>query len=57
MNIEDLIYVSEKRLDGDFCKHCIEKFKKDQRVHFRWKVGGDDKHNSSSQILERWDKT
>jgi len=30
MNIEDLIYVSEKRLDADFCKHCIEKFKKDQ---------------------------
>ena len=29
MNIEDLIYVSEKRLDRDFCKHCIEKFKID----------------------------
>ena len=30
MNIEDLIYVSEKKLDRDFCKHCIEKFKKDE---------------------------
>ena len=29
MDIEDLIYFSEKRLDGDFCKHCIQKFKKD----------------------------
>ena len=29
MDIEDLIYVSEKKLDRDFCKHCIEKFKKD----------------------------
>ncbi len=29
MDIEDLIYVPDKRLDGDFCKHCIEKFKKD----------------------------
>ena len=29
MDIEDLIYVSEKKLDEDFCKHCIEKFKKD----------------------------
>ena len=33
-----------------------ETFKKDQRVHFRWKVGGDEKHNSSSWILKRWDE-
>ena len=33
MNIEDLIFVSEKRLDGDFCKHCIEKFKEDDRKY------------------------
>ena len=31
-----------------------ETFKDDRRVHFRWSVGGDDKHNSSSKILERW---
>jgi len=30
MNTDDFIYVSEKRLDGDFCKHCIDKFKKDE---------------------------
>ena len=29
MDIEDLIYFSEKRLDGDFCKHCIQKFNQD----------------------------
>lgn len=29
MNMDDLVYVSEKKLDSDFCKHCIEKFKKD----------------------------
>ena len=32
----------------------FDTFKTDHRVHFRWKVGGDDKHNSSSKILERW---
>ena len=32
----------------------FNRFKDDYRVHFRWKVGGDDKHNSSSKILERW---
>ena len=30
MNTDDLIYVSEKKLDKDFCKHCIEKFNKDE---------------------------
>ena len=29
MNINEFIYVAEDRLDKDFCKHCIEKFKKD----------------------------
>ena len=29
MNIDEFIYVAEDRLDKDFCKHCIEKFKKD----------------------------
>lgn len=29
MNTDDLIYVPEKKLDKDFCKHCIEKFKID----------------------------
>ena len=33
----------------------LDKFKDDQRVHFRWDIGGNDKHNSSSWILERWD--
>ena len=32
----------------------FDKFKDDYRVHFRWKVGGEDKHNSSSEILKRW---
>ena len=31
MNTDDFIYVSEKKLDKDFCKHCIEKFKKDDK--------------------------
>ena len=30
------------------------KFKDDDRVEFRWAVGGSDKKNSSSWILERW---
>ena len=29
MNIDEFIYVAEDRLDKDCCKHCIEKFKKD----------------------------
>ena len=29
MNIDEFIYVAEDRLDKDFCKHCIEKFNKD----------------------------
>ena len=30
------------------------KFKDDDRVEFRWAVGGSDKKNSSSWILEKW---
>ena len=30
------------------------KFKDDDRVEFRWGVGGSDKKNSSSWILEKW---
>lgn len=33
------------------------KFKDDDRVQFKWGVGGTDKKNSSSWILERWDKS
>ena len=29
MNTEEYIYVAEDRLDKDFCKHCIQKFNKD----------------------------
>ena len=32
------------------------KFKDDDRVEFRWAVGGSDKKNSSSWILEEWKK-
>ena len=35
-------------------KPNIIKFKDDDRVEFRWGVGGSDKKNSSSWILERW---
>ena len=31
-----------------------EKFKDDNRVKFMWGVGGSDKKNSSSWILDRW---
>ncbi len=31
-----------------------EKWKHDPRVTFLWGVGGDNKHNSSSWILDRW---
>ena len=30
MNTDDYIYVAENKLDKDFCKHCIQKFNKDQ---------------------------
>ena len=30
MNTDELIYVAEDKLDKDFCKHCIEKFNKDE---------------------------
>ena len=33
------------------------KFKDDDRVQFRWGVGGTNKINSSSWILERWGKS
>ena len=33
-----------------------EKFKDDNRVKFMWGVGGSDKKNSSSWILDRWNK-
>ena len=29
--LEDLIYIKENALDKDFCEHCIEKFKSDDR--------------------------
>ena len=29
MNTDELIYVAEDKLDKDFCKHCIQKFNKD----------------------------
>ena len=30
MNTDELVYVTENKLDKDFCKHCIEKFNKDE---------------------------
>ena len=33
-----------------------ERYKDDDRVTFKWGVGGTDKINSSSWILNRWDK-
>ena len=33
-----------------------EEFKDDNRVKFMWGVGGSDKKNSSSWILDRWNK-
>jgi len=33
-----------------------ERYKDDDRVEFKWGVGGADKMNSSSWILERWKK-
>ena len=38
MNTEDLIYVAEDKLDKDFCKHCIEKFNKDDN-RYQGEVG------------------
>ena len=31
MNIDEFVYVAKDRLDKDFCKHCIEKFNKDDK--------------------------
>ena len=33
MNTDELIYVAEDKLDKDFCKHCIEKFNKDDNKY------------------------
>ena len=33
MKVDDLILVAENKLDKDFCEHCIEKFKKDDRKY------------------------
>ena len=33
-----------------------DRYKDDERVEFRWGVGGTDKKNSSSWILEEWKK-
>jgi len=33
MNTDELIYVAENKLDKDFCKHCIEKFNKDDNKY------------------------
>ena len=33
-----------------------EKYGKDERVIFRWGIGGTDKKNSSSWMLDRWNK-
>ena len=38
MNIDEFIYVAEDRLDKDFCKHCIEKFNKDDN-RYQGEVG------------------
>ena len=38
MNTDDLIYVAEDKLDKDFCKHCIEKFNKDDN-RYQGEVG------------------
>ena len=40
---------------GDSTTPEYEKWKHDPRVTFLWGIGGDNKHNSSSKILERWD--
>ena len=33
MNTDDYIYVAENKLDKDFCKHCIQKFNKDENKY------------------------
>ena len=33
MDIDDLVYVVKNQLDKDFCKHCIEKFKIDDKQY------------------------
>jgi len=57
LQIYDLVIFCNGGDRGDSNTPEFDKFKDDYRVHFRWKIGGDDKHNSSSRILERWDKT
>ena len=33
-----------------------DRYKDDDRVEFKWGVGGDDKKNSSSWLLKQWDE-
>ena len=55
LSIYDIVIFANGGDRGDGNTPEYDRYKDDQRVHFRWKVGGDDKHNSSSRILERWD--
>ena len=41
---------------GDTNTPEYEKYKDDERVQFVWGVGGDDKKNSSSWILRKWNE-
>ena len=54
LQIYDLVIFCNGGDRGDGNTPEFDKFKDDYRVHFRWKVGGEDKHNSSSEILKRW---
>ena len=54
LQIYDLVIFCNGGDRNDVNAPEFDTFKTDHRVHFRWKVGGDDKHNSSSKILERW---
>ena len=55
LQIYDIVIFANGGDRGDGNTPELDKFKDDQRVHFRWDIGGNDKHNSSSWILERWD--
>tara|TARA_R100001480_G_scaffold148672_2_gene148294 strand:- start:467 stop:910 length:444 start_codon:yes stop_codon:yes gene_type:complete len=54
LSIYDIVIFANGGDRGDGNTPEYDRYKDDQRVHFRWKVGGDDKHNSSSKILKRW---
>ena len=54
LQIYDLVIFCNGGDRGDNNTPEYDRYKDDYRVHFRWKVGGDDKHNSSSEILKRW---